>query len=86
MKAKTPRLLPRSVTGKDVNMDRNFVLLTDSSADLPSEVLKEYGIGCIELSLCIDGETKRGSEVEPKAFYDLLRSKATITTIVNTNK
>ncbi|MBO7169624.1 MAG: DegV family protein [Clostridia bacterium] len=61
-------------------MDRNFVLLTDSSADLPSEVLKEYGIGCIELSLCIDGETKRGSEVEPKAFYDLLRSKATITT------
>ena len=61
-------------------MKQDFVILTDSSADLPADVLKEYGIGIVELSLCIDGETKRGSEVEPKAFYDLLRSKATITT------
>ena len=61
-------------------MQNDFVILTDSSADLPASVLAEYGIGAIELSLCIGGETKRGSEVEPKAFYDLLRSKATVTT------
>lgn len=61
-------------------MKRDFVILTDSSADLPMDVLTEYEIGCIELSLCIDGETKLGSEVEPKAFYDLLRSKTSVTT------
>ncbi len=61
-------------------MKRDFVIVTDSSADLPVSVLNEYDIGMIELSLCVDGETKRGSEVEAKAFYDLLRSKATVTT------
>ncbi len=61
-------------------MRNDFVILTDSCADLPADVLAEYGIGCVELSLCVNGETKRGSEVEPKTFYDLLRSKATVTT------
>lgn len=61
-------------------MKCDFVILTDSSADLPASVLKEYGIGVVELSLCIDGESKPGSAVEPKAFYDMLRGKAAVTT------
>lgn len=61
-------------------MNRDFVILTDSSADLPASVLNKYDIGCVELSLCVEGETKRGSEVKPEAFYDLLKSKVTVTT------
>ena len=61
-------------------MQNEFVLLTDSSADLSAKILNEYHVGCIELTLYVNDEAKYGSEVEPKAFYDLLRSKATVTT------
>lgn len=61
-------------------MNRDFVILTDSSADLPASVLEKYGIAVVELSLCVGGETKRGSQVEPKEFYEFLRGKTTVTT------
>ena len=61
-------------------MNRDFVILTDSSADLSASVLEKYGIAVVELSLCVGGETKRGSQVEPKEFYEFLRGKTTVTT------
>lgn len=52
-----------------------FKLVTDNTADLPAEYLKEHGIGCINLSYILDGETYgQGKELEPKAFFDMMRA------------
>lgn len=51
-----------------------YKLATDSSADLTKEFLAEHDIACINLSYIVDGETYgQGKEIEPKAFYDLMR-------------
>ncbi len=57
-----------------------YVILTDSGADLPREVAAEYGIAVIDLSLQLGEETKLNSEVDPKEFYARLREKTTVTT------
>lgn len=57
-----------------------YVILTDSGADLPKEVVAQYEIGVIDLVLQIGNETKLNSEVEPKDFYALLREKTPVTT------
>ena len=59
---------------------REYVILTDSGADLPKEVAAQYEIGVIDLVLQIGEETKLNGEVEPKEFYALLREKTPITT------
>lgn len=52
-----------------------FKLITDSTADLPAEYLEEHGIGCINLSYILDGVTYgQGKELEPKAFFDMMRA------------
>lgn len=52
-----------------------FKLITDSTADLPVEYLEEHGIGCINLSYILDGVTYgQGKELEPKAFFDMMRA------------
>ena len=51
-----------------------FKLITDSTADLPVEFLKEHEIGCINLSYILDGVTYgQGKELEPKVFFDMMR-------------
>ena len=51
-----------------------FKIVTDSTADLPAEYLQENQIGCINLSYILDGETYgQGKELEPKAFFDMMR-------------
>ncbi len=52
-----------------------FKIITDSTADLPVEYLKEHNIGCINLSYIVDGETYgHGKELPYKEFYSMMRN------------
>ena len=52
-----------------------FKIVTDSTADLPAEYLKEHDLGCINLSYIMDGVTYgQGQELPEKEFYALMRS------------
>ncbi len=58
-----------------------FVIVTDSSSDLPIEVANDMGVRIISLEVNIEGEgTKLNCDVDTKDFYEKLRSKRTVTT------
>lgn len=59
---------------------REYVILTDSGADLPADIVAQLGIGVVDLVLQIGNESKLNGEVDPKEFYALLREKTPITT------
>ena len=59
---------------------RDFVILTDSGADLPKEITASYEIGVIDLMLQLGDTAKLDSEMDKKEFYARLRSKEPITT------
>lgn len=59
---------------------REYVILTDSGADLPKDVAASLGVEVIDLVLQIGDQTKYNGEVDPKEFYALLRQKTPITT------
>ena len=53
-----------------------FVILTDSSADLPLDLVKTLDVDVIQLYVTVDGEEPRpNNEVEIGAFYQSLRDK-----------
>ena len=62
----------------------DFVIVTDSSADLPADLVRELGVEVLPLSFTIQGKTYRnypdGREMAPGAFYQLLRSGGMATT------
>ena len=59
----------------------SYVIVTDSSADLPVEVLTKYGIDCVQLSVTVEGEQPcPNDEIDIKEFYALLRNKKSATT------
>lgn len=59
----------------------NFVIVTDSSADLPKSYLKEHGIFTMSLLYTIDGETFNSDDEEAaKTFYDKVRAGSMPTT------
>ena len=57
-----------------------YVILTDSGADLPREVASELGVAVIDLVLQMGDVTKLNGEMDPKEFYSRLRQKEMITT------
>lgn len=59
----------------------DFVIVTDSSADLPSTYLKEHGVVLMSLSYTYDGEHFYSNDEESaKSFYDKVRSGSMPTT------
>ena len=59
----------------------NYVLITDSSADLSKELVDSLNIKVLSLEIVMeDGSTKRNDEVDVKEFYQKLRDKKQITT------
>ncbi len=59
----------------------NYVILTDSSCDLPKELAAELDLHVISLEAVFDnGTTKLDSEIDVKDFYTQLREKVQITT------
>lgn len=63
---------------------RNFVIMTDSCADLPASVVEQLGIEVLPLMFNLDNKDYHNHpdnrEMGPKVFYDLLRSGKTATT------
>ncbi len=58
-----------------------YVIITDSSADLSATLAKELALEMISLEIVMDnGETKFNHEVDPKEIYAQLRAKQKITT------
>ncbi|MBQ3552839.1 MAG: DegV family protein [Clostridia bacterium] len=69
----------------------SYVILTDSSCDLPEKNAREWGLSVLPLSFTIDGKTYRnmldGSEMDNHEFYQMLRNhKTSQTAAVNSNQ
>ena len=62
----------------------DYVILTDSSADLDSQMVKELGLNVLPLSFTIQDKTYHNypdnREMDPKVFYKALREGAMCTT------
>ncbi len=62
----------------------DYVIVTDSSADLTEELVKELEVEVLPLSFTIKGETRHNypdnREMDPKEFYRLLRGEEIATT------
>lgn len=62
----------------------DFVILTDSSADLGEDLVQEFGIEVLPLSFLMGDMTYRNypdnREIDPHYFYEQLRQGATATT------
>ena len=64
-------------------MNRKFVIITDSAADLPQEYYLKHEIDCVPLGFIMDGVTYGGEEgkhMEEKEFYAKLRGGSMPTT------
>jgi len=57
-----------------------YIIMTDTGCDLPSEMVRLLGLQLIELEVSIDGEKESSKHVEARAFYDLLRAGKKATT------
>ena len=52
-----------------------FVIITDSSSDLPSSVAEAMGVQVIPLEVNMEGDIKLNDEIDIKEFYNYLRDK-----------
>lgn len=54
----------------------NYVIFTDSGADVSDAVLEKWGVKCCPLTFAFDGDERSfaGSEMPVKQFYDKMRS------------
>jgi len=60
---------------------RDYVIITDSSADLTEELLQELKIDTVQLEVLVDGmEAQKNCDVDIRDFYAQLRSKKGATT------
>ncbi len=58
-----------------------YVIVTDSSCDLPASLVAEYGLEVVQLAVSLDGgEPTPNNELDLKDFYAKLRAKARATT------
>lgn len=62
----------------------DFVIVTDSSADLPEDLVRELGVEVLPLSFTVKGQTYHNypddREMDPKVFYKMLRDGEMATT------
>ena len=68
---------------------RDYVIITDSSCDLPKETVAGWGVECIEMKYRFDSEDRdRGNyELTAKEFYDMIRSgKSSKTFAINSEE
>lgn len=64
--------------------DRNFVILTDSAANLSTELAEKYDIEIVPLNYIMNGEERpgfvKGENYDFPAFYKAMRAGAKVTT------
>ena len=66
--------------GKGFYMN-DYVLMTDSSADLPRALIEELGVQVLQLNVTMEGEEPRpNDQIDVKEFYHALRDKRSATT------
>ena len=62
----------------------DYVIVTDSSADLPASLVRELGVEVLPLSFTVQGKTYHNypddREMDPKVFYKMLRDGQMATT------
>lgn len=59
----------------------DYLIITDSSCDLPVSLAEELGVKVIKLEFIIEGEgAKKNDAMDEKQFYELLRSGKIVTT------
>lgn len=59
----------------------NFAIITDSSADMPDQLIEKYGIEVLQLCFSLNGAAPcANNEITPKELYDVLRNKGTAKT------
>lgn len=62
----------------------DYVIATDSSADLTAELVKELGVEVLPLTFTVQGKTYQNHpdnrDMDPKLFYELLRKEEMATT------
>ena len=67
-----------------INKMNDFVIVTDSSADLPEDLVRELGVEILPLSFTVKGQTYHNypddREMDPKVFYKMLRDGEMATT------
>ncbi len=64
-------------------MSRDFVIFTDTSADLPEQYIRDNQLGLLSLSFTIGGETYLCSDMKmtEREFYAKMRAGEAVTTI-----
>ncbi|MHC1721097.1 MAG: DegV family protein [Clostridiaceae bacterium] len=67
----------------------NYVIITDSTSDLPQKIVEEMDIKVIPMSFEIGGKSylnyPDGRELDPHEFYEMLRrGKTAVTSLINT--
>lgn len=55
-------------------MDNNYVIITDSTADLPEEIINKFNIIIIPMQYIINNKVYLDSNIDIKSFYDNLRA------------
>ena len=58
----------------------DFVIITDSSSDLPMSVAESLGVRVIPLEVNMEGDIRLNDEIDIKEFYAYLRAKHSATT------
>ena len=59
----------------------DYIIITDSSCDLPESIVEEFGIKVITLDFIIEGEdAQKNDSMDAKSFYKILRTGKMITT------
>ncbi len=65
----------------------SYVIMTDTSANLPEEIIEKHNIELIIMTYFIDGVEykgyEKGKKTDLKAFYDKMRAKANTSTSLN---
>ncbi len=60
---------------------KDYVIVTDSSCDLPREIVDEWGVKVLSLEVTIDGVgSYQNHEIDPVEFYGYMRNKHTAKT------
>ncbi|MBE6630778.1 MAG: DegV family protein [Ruminococcaceae bacterium] len=53
-----------------------YIIITDSSSDLPRELVEKYGLDVIQLTVTVEGEEPApNDQIDPEEFYGKLRAK-----------
>ena len=58
----------------------DYVILTDSASDLPSEIIKELNINVLPMKYIVDDKIYAEGQHSSKEFYSLLRKKSLLST------